>query len=1001
MKYLNIGLVFCIICLLLPLTLGAQSTIKININSTVYGPDGEAISGAVIRNQEDSILAVTDAEGAFALQTTMDALLKIDAIGFETAYTSVTNNMPAIVLAISVADMVQVAFKKVNKHDLQGGVSYVNISEIMPKNYTSYSLDGVEALVSGYNGNLWGMGGVLILVDGVPRDATNVLSTEIEQISFLKGVSAVALYGSRAAKGVIYITTKRGKAEEQRIDVRVNGGALVPKSYPKYLGSAEYMSLYNEARRNDGLNELYSEEDIYHYASGENPFRYPDVDYFSSDYLKDFYTRYDVTTEISGGNDRARYYTNFGFIHTNALLNFGEAVDNGGSNRFNVRGNIDIDLNDFITCYVDATAIFYTGKGVNANYWGSSSSLRPNSFSPLVPIGMIDETDEASQILVSNSSHIIDGQYLLGGNQLFQTNPFAEIYAGGNNKYNSRQFQFNTGVNADLGNLLDGLSFSSMLAVDYSSTYSLAYNNDFAVYEAVWNNFNGADQISYLNKYGNDSKSGTQDVSNSWYSQTMAFSGQFNYVKTVNKDHHISAILLANGYQQSYSEEYHRVNNANLGLQLAYNFREKYYADFSSAVIHSAKLPEGNRNALSPTVTLGWRILKDQGAVDNLKVNASAGIIHTDLDISDYYLYQGYYTYTDAAWYSWRDGGLVHTFDRRRGNNDELKFPKREEINLGVEGSFWKGLLTLNASVFSAKINGNIVQPSVLYPSYFSTGWPVYSDIPYVNYNEDLRQGFDCYVSLNKRIGKIDWSLGVSGNYFNSKATTRAENYEYDYQNRAGKPLDALWGLENDGFFMDQDDIDNSPYQTFGEVQPGDIKYVDQNGDGEIDAQDEVYLGKAGWYGAPFSMGVNLTVKWKNLTFFALGTGRMGANAMKNNSYWWVDGEDKYSEVVRDRWTEETATTALYPRLTTNNSDNNFRSSDFWLYSTNRFDLAKIQVSYDLPKSIFNNSFIQELGFYVSGSNLLTIAPERKILELNVGQAPQTRFYNFGVKALF
>src|SRR5690606_22586647 len=174
------------------------------------------------------------------------------------------------------------------------------------KNYITYPLDNMEALVPGFNGNLWGMDEYLLLVDGVPRDVGSVQPTAIDQITFLKGVSAVALYGSRAAKGAILITTKRGHLGEQTIDVRVNAGLSVPKSYPKFLGSAEYMTLYNEARENDGLGTLFSEEEIYNHAAGINPYRYPNVDYYSDEYLQKAYSRYDGTVEIAGGNQKAR-----------------------------------------------------------------------------------------------------------------------------------------------------------------------------------------------------------------------------------------------------------------------------------------------------------------------------------------------------------------------------------------------------------------------------------------------------------------------------------------------------------------------------------------------------------------------------------------------------------------------------------------------------------------------------------------------------------------------
>lgn len=911
-----------------------------------------------------------------------------------------------VVINVEKTKPVQAAFRKVNQNDLLGGVSSVDVQELIKKNYMTYSLENMEAMAPGYNGNsLWGMGGYLLLIDGVPRDAGNVLPTEIDQISFMKGVHAVALYGSRAAKGVIYISTKRGGANDRRIDIRVNAGMHVPKSYPQYLGSAEYMTLYNEARKNDGLPELYSPETIYNYASGRNPYRYPNVDYYDEQYLKKMFGRYDATAEISGGSDKARYYTNIGFGTAGSLLNFGEAVKNDRIERFNVRGNIDITLNDYISCNVDAAAIFYTGHGVNTDYWNSASTLRPHRFTPLIPISMIEEDDEASQIFVKNSNNLIDGKYLLGGTQIDQTNPFAAIYAGGNNKYTSRQFQFNTGVNADLRNVLKGLSFHTTFAVDYNSSYNLAYNNTYAVYAPTWNNYAGEDLISNLTKYGQDATSGVQNASNSWYRQTISATAHFDYVNTIREKHHLSAMLLANGFQQTESAVYHRTSNANLGLQLGYNYDHRYYADLSGAMIHSAKLPEGKRQAFSPTVSLGWRIsnesfLSGSSIVDDVKLTAAAGILNTDLDINSYYLYQGYYT-GQGSWYGWKDGTGIQATESRRGDNPDMTFAKREEISIGFEGSFFKKLIRLDGSFFLNKITGNIIQASVLYPSWFTTGWPVSSFIPYVNYNDDKRVGFDFSASVNKNIGGIDWSLGVAGTYYKTTASKRAEIYEDDYQYRQGKPLDAIWGLQHLGFFKDQNDITNSPAQTFGQVKPGDLKYKDQNGDGIIDTRDEVFLGKGGWSGAPMTLGINLTAKWKQLTFFALATGRFGAYAMKTNSYFWVDGEDKYSIVVRDRWTPATADAAKYPRLTTFNSDNNFRSSNFWLYKTNRFDLSKVQISYDLSSLLINKKFVRELGVYVSGFNLLTISKERDIMEMNIGSAPQTRLFNAGIKALF
>lgn len=956
---------------------------------------------------------LTQAKGAFDINSKSGKIITTDATALR------TRQQDSITTANDGKDsLVQVAFRKVNKKDLQGGVSVVNLSSLMEKNYSTFSLENLDALtpgvhgnIFGNNGNIWGNSGYLVLVDGFPRDADNIMPTEIDQITVMKGVGNVALYGSRAAKGVVYITTKRGGNYSQRVNVRANAGINVPKAYPEYLGSAEYMTLYNEARRNDGLTDLYSTSAIYNHSAGLNPFRYPNIDFFSSEYLKDSYNRFDLTTEISGGNDKAQYYTNLGFWSNGSLLNFGEAVDNNGSNRFNLRGNINVKLNKMIKLNVDASASFYTGKGVNADYWGSSATVRPNRFSPLIPISMLEEGDDPSMVYVNNSNYIIYGKYLLGGTQLDQNNVFASVYAGGSSKNITRQFQFNTGLDFDLSRLLEGFSFKSGLAIDYRTGFTQSYNNNYAVYEAGWNTYAGFEQISGLTKYGNDSKTGAENISNSSYRQNISFFGQFDYDRTFNRKHNFTGTLLGYGFYIGESEVYHATNNANLGLQLAYNFDHKYYADFSSAYIYSAKLPASNRGAFSPTLSLGWRIseenfLKDSHVLDNLKITASAGILNTDLDISSYFLYQGYYTYNDAAWHSWKDGQLVHSFDRRRGNNFDMTFPQRREISFGLEGSLLNNAIGFSGNAFFSETKGNVVPLTALYPVYFSTGWPVYSDVPYANYDRDRRNGFDFNLNFNKKLGEIAWTLGFNGTYYHTKASVRASDAEYAdaYQRRVGQPVDAIFGLKSDGFFMDYNDIANSPNQSTlasGGVKPGDIKYKDQNNDGIVDTRDEVYLGRGGWAGSPLTLGVNLTAKWKNLTLFALGAGRFGAKAMKNNSYFWVDGQDKYSAVVRNRWTEETKSTATFPRLTTGTADNNYRSSDFWIYSTDRFDLAKVQISYQFPARILGKGLIRELGAYVNGFNLLTIAKERDIMEMNVGSAPQVRFYNLGIKALF
>ncbi len=384
--------------------------------------------------------------------------------------------------------------------------------------------------------------------------------------------------------------------------------------------------------------------------------------------------------------------------------------------------------------------------------------------------------------------------------------------------------------------------------------------------------------------------------------------------------------------------------------------------------------------------------------VNYLKLSASAGIINTDLDITRngqdaFFIYDN--TYNRGAGFTWNDGiqGSNQATTAAWGPNPNLTFPKRKEVNVSLEGSFFNNLISLQTTVFKMQMAGLPTQRFSQYPNYFSTF------IPYTNYNTNQRSGFDLMLNVNKKVGNVEFSLGTNITYSTSKVTKRDELFLDPYQNRAGKPVDAIFGLVNNGFFMDQNDITTSPRQLFGtELKPGDIKYKDQNADNIIDSRDEVMIGR---FIAPFTYGINLNISYNAFNLFVLGTGSNGGDGLLNNNYYWVSGDVKYSDVVLNRWTESTKTTATYPRLSTQQSANNFRSSDFWLYKTNRFNLSKVQLTYNLPNKIMGKLFVKDLLVYVSGANLYTFAQNRKILDLAVASTPQFRNYNIGIRANF
>jgi hypothetical protein len=427
------------------------------------------------------------------------------------------------------------------------------------------------------------------------------------------------------------------------------------------------------------------------------------------------------------------------------------------------------------------------------------------------------------------------------------------------------------------------------------------------------------------------------------------------------------------------------------------------------AAIHSAKLAEGHREAVSPVVSAAWRISNEKfmegtkSWLDDLKINASYGVINEDLDIEKYYMYDNVFTAT-GTWWGWSEAAnSMQTSDSQRGANYELGFVKRKEFRVGIDASLWNGLISLNANYFNVKFDGLLVTPEAQMPSYYHTYWPNSTFLAYMNYNIQSRSGFDFTVNVHKQFGEVDLQAGFTGMVYDCKNDRYSELVAHDWMKAEGQRIDALRGYKCLGFMTEADMKEENGKKVpavatiNNYAKPGDLKYEDMNGDGIIDSNDQVILGK---WTPDVTLGFNFTAKYKNFTLFLNATGNFGASAVKNNSYMWCE-TGKYSDVLLNRWTPETAATATYPRLSLEHSDLNYVTSDFWTYKTDAVRLNKVQLTYDFPSSMFQGSFVNGLQLYVYGADLLTIAKERKYMETAVGSAPQCRSYNLGVKVNF
>ena len=934
---------------------------------------------------------------------------------------------------------VHVAFRDKDADHLLGGISYVDMEELQKKDYTTGSLDDLYALVGGWNGNnLWGMDNdrldnndngnlPLVIIDGVKRPSNNVLPSEIEQVTFLKGAQAVILYGAKAAKGAILITTKRGKVDGLQITANANTGWHVAKEFPEYLGSAEYMTLYNEACRNDGLasGERYTQMDIYNHSTGLNPYRYPNVNYYSDEYVRKAYNRSEGTLEIQGGGTRAHFYTNINYYRYEDLLDFGPAKDNY-TDRFSVRGNIDLVINKSVKGYANASATFYNANKNKGDFWGEAATMRPNfpeNAAPLIPIDMVDPNASKALAILGKSLNLLDGRYFPGGTKATQTNAIADCYFGGQTKGVSRQFQFDAGIDYDMNKFVKGLSFKTLFSIDYAAKYDLSYDNKYAVFIPTWSNYNSEDKIVALTQQNDELVTGHMAMSNSSYRQTISWNGHFDYDHTFAGKHHVNGILLGNMFTTTSSGEYHRYANANLGLEVGYDYMGRYFADVALAGVHSARLPEGNREAISPSFTIGWNIAKENFLkdtfVDDLLLSASYSNLSEDADVymgDDYfYLYRASWDKTGGS-FSWNEGTSTDRTFSKAGSNPALDFIHRKELSVSLRGSFFDKLISAELTYFNTDLDGFIIQNPTQFPSYLSGGLSGSSFKPAINNNIQNRKGLDFSVTAQKQFGKVHAQLGVVGTYLTTNYKTYDEIIDADapYQNTEGRPLDVIWGYNCLGFYTAddfnvtttadgktkytlKDGLPKSSLNGSANLQPGDLKYEDVNGDGKITNKDRVDLGKWGTYGSPLTLGINLTLKYKNFTLFVLGNGQFGAKGMKNNSYYFMSGEAKYSVNARGRWTAETANTATHPRLTTLATANG-EASTYWLYSTDRFNLRKVQLTYDFPEKYVKGKYVKALSVYLNGNDLLTISKERQLMETSIGSAPQTRFYNLGLK---
>ena len=976
------------------------------------GDTNEPIIGASVWLKNSSVGAVTDIDGKYSITIEgVGGVLEFSYIGMKKQEIAIIDQKSINVTLqpdTEVLDeVVVVGYGSQKKESVVGAISTLDIKKLkVPgasiSNVLAGQLSGVVAMTrSGEPGknsaadfyirgvsSFKGTSTPLVLVDGIERDLDLVDTDDIASFSILKDASASAVYGVRGANGVILITTKKGEEGKPAINVRTEFGFTSPTKRPKMLDSARWAELYNEA----SSTKYYSDEVMQKYREHSDPDLYPDVDWFDA-LFDDMAENQRVNLSITGGGDIVKYYVSGSFYNESSIYkNAGNIYGYDSSinyNKFNFRANIDLNLTKSTVLNVNLANIyeksFGPGFGDNDNdIWGYTFNASPNAF----PI------------------EYSDGK-LSGPSTDSGFNPWNMLVHSGYREQFWNSAQALVGVTQDIGKLwkpLEGLTANLKFSWDAWNTTLQRRSKTPTFYHArgrddqgnlIYDDNNGDGEWDPVHT-GSESlgfaigRSGTM---------TRYLEGSLNYNRLFAEKHRVGALLLYNqkihtNTQAGSGDAALPYKNQGLAGRVTYAFKDTYFAEVNVGYNGSENFARGHRFGFFPAAAIGWMMSNEKwfepitNTVDMLKLKASYGKVGND-DIGG----QRRWVYESSivTGGNWQYGQSANQGGDgiRIGEVENLNASWEEalKLNVGIEFSLFNKV-KVQADYFREERTGIFLQRAGL-PAIVGI-----STIPYVNIGETLNQGFDSNIEYSQKIGNVYVTARGNFTYNRNKLKNNDEpDWEYKYQNRIGKPFGSggsmqPFGLVALGLFQSQEEIDNSPVQSFGEYRVGDIKYQDINGDGVINSQDQIAIG---YTNLPEIMyGFGATAQWKNWDFnvFFQGAARtsffLSGSSVKSlfssgNLERSAVNENIYNNVWMSTNTPEQNANVLYPRLSNGSggagASNNTQTSTWWQRNGSFIRLKNMEIGYTLPKSLTSKTFIKSFRFYVSGSNLLTFAP--------------------------
>jgi TonB-linked SusC/RagA family outer membrane protein len=955
--------IICFAIFLITTSIFAQSS-KIG---TVIDENGQPVAGAmvqVVNSPKDKTL--TDHQGRAVLSVAAGEVVEITYMGKFKQRIKISEEGFRIVLD-SESRLYDMGVTSTN--ELSQTLSGAMItSEQLTQNSTAriYEalfglLPGVAVMQSGgYNSNnqiyIRGAGTFssqtpLFVVDGFPRPIEYITISEIESVTVLKDGAATALWGARGANGVVLIQTKRGKYNSMEFSADYKRGMGFITKQAQMADAASYAEAVNEALYYDGLSPRYSSAEINAFRDNTHPYLYPSTNWMQEG-LRDHSDNNQLNLTFRGGGENSRYFTVIDYKNDLGLLNYTD-YDNRFSTQLrrydlNIRINLDIDITHSTTFQVNLLGMLNETK-------------RPGSITAEAVMNDLYTIPSAAFPVFAESG-------IWGSDNIFQSNPIAQIASTGYHRSTNRMLQGDMRLKQDLSALLSGLTAELAVAYDNNARFAEPYNKKYKYEVNIPTMDPASGEITNVNSsiFGEESPLSFSSSLAAQYMRT-AFEGNLKYNRYYG-EHGISASAV-------YRQESHIPDGRNnsryrqymLGTA-SYSYDNTLFVDAVLNYYGSSVLPKGSRFKLFPGLSVAWIALRDAEAIDRLKLRASWGM--SGLDSFGYELDRQFWENGNS--YFFRSANTSYA-GVREGTLPvyNLRYEVANKLNVGADLNVLKKL-TAKADFFYERRSDILVDGGSVISSAIGIG------VPQLNMGIVDAKGAELALKWEDKIGDFGYYVAGNVSFVRTEIIENNEGFKpYDYLSQKGNRIGQTYGLEAIGYFNDQADINNSPEQMFGTLRPGDIKYKDQNADGKIDDEDKVPIGFS-WASPELYYGIQLGVEYKNFGVSAQlqGVGNYSVMLNTKNIYWPLQNNTNISTWYLDdniRWTEATKETANLPRLTTIDNPNNFRASTQWLADASYLKLRNLKIHYNLPDQLIKPLKLTKVQIYASGNDLFSL----------------------------